>query len=126
MKRRTPLKRTGRLPRESARVKREKAAFAGVYAEVDRRSGGRCEVVVDLARCPRAGVEHHHLAKPRRAHHTVGEVLLVCKPCHRQMDAPYEKGRLCYKGSIVVDPWEHFCFVIFYATDKFTARTLER
>jgi len=111
------------MKRVSEKVKKEAASFAAVYREVDQRSEGRCEVCVDLIRCARRGVEHHHLFKPRRSHHTAAQVLYACRSCHDRMEWPYWRGRLCYVGSQIAPiTSQRFFFVIRYAADKFSAR----
>ncbi len=124
------LRSYARMAPRSAKVEAGADAFAAVYREVDQRSEGRCEVVLcpEQTRCPRRGVEHHHLYRPRRAHHTAREVVHVCRPCHDRTEWPFARGRLVYLGTrvhyhlgtlIAVDV---FLFTLRYASDKWAAR----
>lgn len=129
-------RRTIRLKPVSTKVRREKKAHDAVYDAVDARSGMRCEIVNvprhvvvtynDTAdvwyRCGQPAVEHHHLFKPRRSHHTPDAIVHICRACHRLVDAPYRDGRLVYKGSIVTGAARTFHFAIVRAASKFAAR----
>ena len=88
-----------------------------VYAAVDQRSEGRCEV--DLgARCQKPMQDHHHTRKPRRQHHTVDEVIAICRTHHNRVDWPYARGRLVIHGL----GGGVFEYAIVTAPDKFTYR----
>ena len=89
MIRRAPLRRTGRLKAISKR-RRASQKFTKsdpVYQAVDRRSGGRCEVVLDGIRCAKRQSDRHHL-RPGGAGrnslegHTPHVVLAVCRNHH--------------------------------------------
>lgn len=67
-----------------------RAAFAAVYAEVDRRSRGRCEVPW----CRDRATDHHHTVKPRASHHRAELVIALCRPHHDQAERTYSAGRL--------------------------------
>lgn len=124
MTRRTPLRRGGRLRSVSLRRQRGRAAWAKVYLDVDRRSGGRCELVWAGIRCHRQATEHHHTLKPRSSFNTPDAVIHVCggpKGHHRQVDAPFSQGRLV----IVPLGGGRFHSCITTAVDKFAARAQE-
>lgn len=118
------LRSYGPMSKRSQKVEAGEAAFKAVYALVDRRSEGRCEVwepakVLNLTtglpevlhvRCKRRAVEHHHLFKPRRANHDESKVVHVCRDCHDRMEWPYKRGRLCYVGNFGAE----FAFAIRY------------
>jgi hypothetical protein len=130
------LRSYARLPRQSTKVKAGDADFRAVYADVDARSEGLCEVLTRdpegfkrfLAmdrgewRCARRAAEHHHLFKPRRSHHTAGQVIHACIPCHDQMEWPYKRGRLCYLGMLPSAQGPRFLFAVRFASSKFAAR----
>lgn len=120
------LRSYSRMAKQSPAVIEGAEAFARVYAEVDARSEGRCEVTwISKAvsfRCIRRGAEHHHLFKPRRAHHTALEVVHVCRDCHDRTDWPFKRGRLCFLGRVAIGVREEFRFTLRYASDKFAAR----
>lgn len=116
------LRAYARMASASDKVKAERGVFASVYSEVDRRSDGRCEVEIERARCRRRATEHHHLFKPRRAHHSADEIAHVCREHHERVDYPYPRGRLCYVGLLVTGETRRFVFVLRYAADKFAAR----
>ena len=90
-RRRTPLKRSGRLRPLSPKRRAALPDWKAVYAEVDARSRGLCELA---AICQRRATEHHHCRKPRASHHASALVLHLCARCHRLADAPYAAGRL--------------------------------
>lgn len=89
-----------------------------VYALVDARADGRCEVVLDGERCRKAGVDHHHTVKPRRAHTTPDEVIRICRAHHDKCEYPYARGRLQILPMV---DGQFECRVI-TAPDKFTYR----
>ena len=115
MKRRTPLRRSTRL--RSVSRKRQSAdalrAWRKIYAEVDARSGGRCE----FPPCDRPAVDHHHLVKPRASHHTPDLVVHLCRQHHEQAEQPYQHGRLVIHLDHGRRVWE-----IVVAESKFSAR----
>lgn len=118
------LRTYARMANESDKVKQDRDVFASVYAEVARRSDGRCEVEQDgEGRCRRRAMDPHHLFKPRRSHHTADEIVHVCRPCHDRMEYPFKRGRLCYLGSIVSGEIRRFRFALRYAASKFAARS---
>ena len=96
MIRHAPLRRTGRLKAMSKR-RRASQKFTKsdpVYQAVDRRSGGRCEVVLVVndgftwrARCPERQRDHHHCLKPRETFNDVRYVIGVCRACHDLAEA---------------------------------------
>ena len=89
-------------------------AFAAVYAEVDLRSRGRCEVPW----CRRRATDHHHTVKPRASHHTAILIVHLCRIHHEQAERPYLTGRLC----IAALGAGRFRFVLVWAGDKWAAR----
>lgn len=124
------LRSYGPMSKRSQKVEAGEAAFKAVYAEVDARSEGRCEVwepakvlswttglpEVAHIRCRRRAVEHHHLYKPRRANHDASKVIHACRDCHDRMEWPYRRGRLSYMGTARgTDPMLTFLFSIRYA-----------
>lgn len=117
-----------RMKSVSKKLRRARPAFQAVYDAVDARSGGRCEVILALgfsregARCEAQATEHHHLFKPRRSHHTPGEIVHICNLHHRRVDWPYKFGKLVYVGKVVIGDTERFHFDIRYAASKFAAR----
>ena len=55
------------------------------------RSGGRCEVVIDLVRCPRAGRHVHHMIKGRgKRGHGISALAerkqFACPQCHELIE----------------------------------------
>lgn len=90
MTRRAPLARRSSLRRASKKRQAGRATFAAVYAEVDRRSRGRCEVPW----CRRSAVDHHHTVKPRASHHRAELVIALCRAHHEQAERAYAAGRL--------------------------------
>lgn len=102
MKRGGTLRRHKRINAVSDKVKAGKPEYDKVYADVDRRSGGRCEVVLpfkasghDLdGRCLARAVDHHHTRLPRRSFHTVRHVMHICRRHHNDVTAEFENGRL--------------------------------
>lgn len=117
------LRTYARLSSRSQKVKDGAHDFRAVYAEVDARSEGRCEVWTAGARCPRRGLHHHHLFKPRRSHHTAHQVIHACPGCHDRMEWPFKRGRLCYVGALQ-NAGQHptFHFLVQYSASKFQAR----
>jgi hypothetical protein len=122
------LRSYGPLATRSQKVEDGDAAFRAVYADVDARSEGRCEVwepkvvgrspTPSYVRCGRRAVEHHHLFQPRRSHHTVEEVVHICRACHDRVTAPFRRGRLCHLGRAGAV----FLFAVKTANDKWEAR----
>jgi hypothetical protein len=111
------------MHRRSLKIRTAEPDFRAVYRLVDQRSDGRCEVVVGGSRCARRGTDHHHLFKPRRSHHTVGEIVHVCRRCHDRMTWPFQRGRLCYLGGVYLSQdRQRFFFAIRSASDKWAAR----
>lgn len=107
----TPMKkRTRGLRPVSKKVQRGRAAFDAEYRTVDARSGGRCEVRVQLsylgvpyATCPpdfprtlcgERATDHHHTVKPRRSNHCAERVIHLCRRHHEQCESPFRSGRL--------------------------------
>ena len=127
MKRATkPMKRS-RLKPVSKKVQRNRPAFDAVYAEVDARSGGICEVtlpigvagwVLALGRCATKATEHHHTRKPRRSWHAKEWIIHICADHHQRVDAPYSLGRLETNG---IGDGTFRCEVV-YAASKFAHR----
>lgn len=89
-----------------------------VYAVVDARADGRCEITLDGERCRKAGVDHHHTVKPRRSHHTADEVIRICRGHHDKCEYPYARGRLVVRP---LGDGRFECAVVSSA-DKFTYR----
>lgn len=112
LRRRTPLRRGKPLAPVSAKRRAGAGAWAKIYAEVDRRSGGRCEI------CDRKATDHHHCLKPRKTYHTASLVIHLCRPHHERVEAPYWTGRL------VIAPLGagRFRYEIVTAPDKFAVR----
>ena len=120
--------RRSRLRPISKKVQRNRKAFDAVYAAVDKRSGGRCELRIALMVdaegrtlgqvCSQRATDHHHLLKPRRSHHVPELIVALCRTHHAEVDAPYAKGRL------VISPSGdgRFLFRRVYAPDKFAHR----
>jgi hypothetical protein len=116
------------LNKRSRKVQDGDAAFRAVYAEVDARSGFRCEVSTIITastmpgdgwgRCRMRATEHHHLFKPRRSHHTAEVVIHACRACHDRMEWPFKRGRLCFLSRMGTA----FLFAIRTASDKWAAR----
>jgi len=112
------------MRRMSLKRQRGRAAWAKVYREVDRRSGGQCEVILHgpfSARCPRRATEHHHTVKPRASHNTPELVIHLCQRCHQRSDWPFTNGRL------VITPLRFggFHSEVIWAIDKRVALRLE-
>lgn len=128
-----PMKRTAKpWPTAAPQITRQTptsftAVFSGpapgvdpVYAAVDARSEGRCEV--DLgARCPKPAQDHHHTRKPRRRFHDPDHVIAICRTHHDRCDFPYARGRLVIRG-LGAGVFE--CAIV-TAPDKFTYRHQE-
>ncbi len=115
------------MRRRSAKVEQSEADWQAVYQLVDARSAGRCEFTAESwvpapVRCPRPARQHHHVMKPRRAHHDPDHVVHLCLPHHERCEWPYQRGRL------VVDPEGAgaFRFRVLYAPDKFSLRAERR
>jgi hypothetical protein len=98
---RTPLRRRSRLRPLSPKRRAGLPDWNAVYAEVDARSDGRCE----LAICSRRASEHHHCRKPRASHHTAALVLHLCRDHHRMAEAPYRAGRLVTRPTALGIGW---------------------
>ena len=115
---RTPLARTSRLNRVSAKTRRNRAAYEAVYREVEKRSRGRCEA---FGMCPDRADDHHHTRKPRRAFHAPEWIVHLCRWHHDACERKYAAGRLLVVGmGDGTFTWE---FVT--AADKFAARALQ-
>ncbi len=85
------------MRRVSKKVKAGDSEFRAVYAVVDARSGGRCEVNLlqsPNTRCTKRATDHHHLYKPRRSNHEPLCIIHVCRDHHDRMEWPYKRGRL--------------------------------
>jgi hypothetical protein len=106
------------MRRQSVKVQAEASAFRAVYQAVDERSEGRCEVVLDGERCRKRATEHHHLVKPRRSYHVPELIVHMCRTHHERCEWPYQRGRLCYKGAIIVPLHPAFCFTVRYHNPK--------
>lgn len=122
------------MSRRSEKVKEGEAEFQAVYAVVDARSGGRCEVDLllfageDLSfysgtpkatfRCRRRATDHHHLYKPRRSNHEAALIVALCRHHHERCEWPYKRGRLVIS---LVDGRR--VFAIQFAKDKFALRS---
>lgn len=114
--RRATLRRTGRLRPLSLKRRIGFEAWREVYAQVDQRSGGWCELD-DHGR--HRAREHHHLRKPRASYHDPRLILHVCRAGHREFDRPYVQGRRVptvfdpilgrYRTAVVTaaDKWAH-------------------
>ena len=90
LRRRIPLRRGSRLRPLSAKRRTRWPDWTAVYAEVDARSGGWCELTI----CARRATEHHHCRKPRASQHRAVLILHLCREHHRMAEAPYRAGRL--------------------------------
>ena len=119
----TPLRRqstTRQTPRGlfSPRFERvmDKLLRDPVYARVDRRSDGFCEVTLGGLRCQRRATDHHHTVKPRRSHHTEDLVMAICRSHHDRVDWPYHRGKLRVRAL----GQGRFACAIVTAPDKFT------
>ncbi len=126
-KRSTPLARGHRLRPVSRKTRQAKPEFGAVYDAADTRAGGRCEVVDYPVRsgfrCPSAASEHHHLFKPRRSHHTVREILHVCRTHHEQFERAYALGRRV--PTTFNEVAGRYDTAVVYAPSKFVARGTE-
>lgn len=119
------------MRRVSVKRRAEAETFAAVYRLVDKRSEGQCEFIVSGdagtgpylagARCRKRATDHHHCVKPRRSHHSVNEIIHLCRAHHDRCEGPFVLGRL------VVTPLgnERFRYTIRYASDKFANRREE-
>lgn len=107
------------MKRRSLKVRKAEPDFRKVYAQVDRRSDGRCEVVVGGSRCTRRATEHHHLVRPRRQHHQPDLILHVCRAMHERMSYPYKRGRLVW---MFPEGGGRHEFLLCYAANKWAAR----
>lgn len=68
---------------DKRRASQKFTKYDPVYAEVDRRAQGRCEIVVDGVRCVRRQVDRHHVLRDRSgAGHDPRYVAAVCRWCH--------------------------------------------
>ena len=103
LRRRTPLKRTGHLRSLSPKRRAALPDWNAVYAEVDVRSGGWCELGRGI--CTRRATEHHHCRKPRASHHTAALVLHLCRIHHAMAEAPYRSGRLVTRPTATGIAW---------------------
>lgn len=93
-----------RLRPISARRRAGHADWNAVYAEVDARSGGFCEVALWYrrqtdghdyqSRCTKKAEDHHHTVKPRAANHASAKIIHICRNHHRMADNPFSAGRL--------------------------------
>lgn len=99
--RRTPLRRSSRLRPLSPKRRAALPDWKAVYAEVDARSGGWCEISI----CTRRAVEHHHCRKPRASYHAAALILHLCREHHRMADAPYAAGRLLARNAATGIAW---------------------
>lgn len=121
------------MRRRSAKLLESANEWLSVYRLVDHRSDGQCEywdrayvrpgsvgleAFVPAVRCPRQARQHHHVTKPRRAHHDVDHVIHLCIPHHERCEWPYKRGRLV----VVPQGGGVFRFQILYAPDKFALR----
>lgn len=109
------------MKRRSEKVEAGEAEFRAVYAVVDARSGGRCEVNLlpePGTRCRRRAADHHHLYKPRRSNHDPKLIVALCRGHHERCEWPYKRGRLVIS---LVDGRR--VFAIQYAKDKFAFRS---
>lgn len=95
MKRGAPIRRT-RMNRISKkrRASGQYTKADTVYQAVDRRSRGRCEVVLEGFRCARHATDHHHTKKPRTKWHAPEWVIHVCRRMHEQVELPAAQGKL--------------------------------
>lgn len=109
------------MRRQSKKVRNGADEWRAVYRQVDERSGGFCEVVVDAERCKKRAADHHHLNKPRRAHHTPAGIVHMCRAHHDRCEWPYKRGRLVYVGASFLGVH----FVVKYANDKWQIRRQE-
>lgn len=126
---RSPMRRYAPVAKLSAKAVREHWKVLAVYAEVDRRSEGRCEWTDNThpmlsqdspvaVRCGWRATDHHHTQKPRRSHHTAALVIHLCRSHHERCDWPYARGR----ASIVPLGDGRFVCGILNAPTKFAAR----
>ena len=101
---RTRLRTYAPMRRQSAKVRSQEPDFRAVYAQVNKRSEGRCEVILDGVRCPKRATDHHHLVKPRRAaeNHTPERIVHVCRAHHERCEWPFQRGRLVFRFGVLV------------------------
>src|SRR5882724_8786026 len=100
MKRGGTLRRHKRLNAVSAKVKAGRPEYDALYATVDARSGGRCQVILPVSiatpdalisrRCPPRGAEHHHTRTPRRTWHHPTWVMHICRAHHNDVTATFQ------------------------------------
>lgn len=116
------LRTYGYMHQRSKKLRAEEPEFQAVYAQVDARSEGRCEVVLDGERCKRQATEHHHLMKPRRSNHAPWLIVHLCREHHDRTVWPFKRGRL------VIHPVERpgSRYAIRFASDKYEALDIER
>lgn len=118
MKRSHPLRRGKPLARVSPKRRAGARAWARVYAQVDARSEGRCEIEGHEHRA----TEHHHLFKPRALFHEARYILHVCSAGHREFEQAFAKGR---RVLTAYDPTlGRYWTRLVTAPDKFAARRL--
>ena len=126
MVKRSPMRRYAPLPRRSVTTIKATSDFRAVYAEVDRRSEGRCEWEdhehpslspgpAFAVRCGWRATDHHHTQKPRRSRHTAALIIHLCRHHHARCDWPYARGR----ASIVAMMDGRFSCMILTSADKF-------
>lgn len=89
-----------------------------VYAEVDLRSGLRCEVQLEGVRCRLRQQDHHHTRKPRQSHHEAWLIIGICRIHHERCDWPYQRGKLVIQA---VGAGVFECRIL-TAASKFTLR----
>ena len=97
LRRRTGLKRTGRLSPISDRRRRRDADYRAARTEVFLRADGMCEMFTPA--CSRVGVEAHHVrGRVGRLLTDTEWLMWVCRECHDYAHAhpavSYEKGWL--------------------------------
>jgi hypothetical protein len=119
----TGLRTYAPMTRQSEKVRKAAPDFRAVYKLVDTRSDGRCEYNLlpewrPLVRCRRRASDHHHLYKPRRAHHDPALIVHLCRHHHDRCVWPYKRGRL-----VIALVGGRHTFAIQFAADKFALRS---
>jgi len=100
------------------------ARWREIVGEVMWRAGGRCEVsFVDACGssercCSRGEHPHHVVARSAGGADTPENLIWICAPHHRAVEAPYRRGRLLIRALGA----GFFSGTVVCAADKFAAR----
>ena len=102
-------------PRATGRPAATLEEWAAIRRVVFRRARWRCQA------CGRGGaLEVHHVVKRAQggSDFDLDRPVALCRPCHRQTDAPYLRGRLV----ITLLGQGRFTFEVVRGTDKWATR----